>query len=246
MKRSILLVLFSLLILTIFINSCTQDINTVNSTISNCAKNLSNCLGSKDNNPVNTTNNTIVNTTINNLANASNTSTVVCPLDVKDCWGAGNVSRMPPTCEFASCAKFGVPPNTCNYTSDCKIVMSYCSCDAVPKTDPRDWINGTYCSKSDCMMNGIVVALPQCINNICVKSFNYNCQDSDGGQDYNTFGTAQLTANSIIVSTVKDTCINKYLLNEAYCENQTVGYINTTNYNCPFGCVNGACTNGTG
>ena len=246
----------------------------------------------------------------NNSTNTVNT-TNVCPNDKKNCWGAGNVSRIPPSCEFESCAKYGIPPNTCNYRPDCKIVMSMCSCEAVPIDDPRDWINGSYCPSSECVYKDKLIATAICENNVCVKVIDNNsvkgslyittspsaaniylntnykgtspllisdlslgeysleavlnsagrnmfkanvtnamqtnvyviltptCIDSDNGINYGVSGTAQVNYNSI-TNSAQDAC-NDLNVTEQYCEYPAAVWINSTDYSCPSGCLNGAC-----
>ncbi len=258
MSKYNLLILSSLLILVIFISGCAEDFNGEgNTSISKCVRNLSNCFGIKETPkipPINTTNNNpasnpVNNTTPNNVPiwNNNNTQniTVTCPKDVKNCWNVGNVLRVPPKCEFESCAKFGVPPNVCNYTSDCKLIMSVCSCEGVPNVDPRDWINGSYCKTNECMFNETLIARAVCENNVCKKYVkNYTiCEDNDNGINYNVSSETRIRFDEInfVPYKNKDFCINNLMLKEYYCEGSNVGWINSTQYSCPFGCFNGQC-----
>jgi hypothetical protein len=192
-------------------------------------------------NTSNTNNNVNTNNTVNtnNIPNINKT----CLKDVKSCWGVGNVSRIPPSCEFESCAKFGIPPNNCTYSPDCKIVMSSCSCEAVPIYDPRDWINGSYCASSECMYGEQLIARAVCDDNhVCVKIIQNvtTCVDSDNGINYNISGTVRVNYKSINIS-AQDICKDSTWLTEQYCDSLTARSINSTDYNCSFGCSNGAC-----
>lgn len=261
MDKYKILILLSLLVSVIFISSCVKDFNGENNTsIGNCARNLSNCFGGSKNAqniPPSNTNNNVptnnVNTSPNQIWNSNTTQNITasCPKDVKNCWGAGNVLRVPPTCEFESCAKFGIPPNTCNYDSDCKVIMSICSCEGVPTIDPRDWINGSYCKTNECMLKETLIAKAVCENNVCKKYIkNVSiCEDSDSGKDYNVTGVARIRFDEInfVPYIGPDICLNSMVLNESYCEGPSVGWLNNTLYTCPFGCLNGQCkSNSTG
>ncbi len=75
----------------------------------------------------------------------------------------------------------------------------------------------------------------QCINGACTQTppTEY-CTDTDGGIDYYVKGYINSTNG-----TYTDQCLtNTTTLTEYYCYNQTP---QTTNYNCPQQCINGAC-----
>ncbi len=69
------------------------------------------------------------------------------------------------------------------------------------------------------------------------------CTDSDGGRDYGikgeTFGQVNCGANRCGQSTVADKCENNVRLDEFYCGND--GYVYVDLYDCPKGCLDGAC-----
>jgi hypothetical protein len=266
MKRGNLLFLVSSLALIIFISSCDaeflhppwkRNLTTNNSLADLCTVDVKICDDGtllKRQKPncefpscpiinTNPSNNITPNT--NNTVNTNNTLSTnnTCPQDLKNCWDAGNVSRIPPSCEFESCAKYGAPPNTCRYDPDCKIVMSACSCEALPLNDSRDWINGSYCATSECMDGEKLIARAICDdNNVCVKIIQNvtTCFDSDNGMNYNISGIVRVNYKSINIS-AQDICKDSSWLTEQYCDSLIARSINSTDYNCSSGCLNGAC-----
>jgi len=56
----------------------------------------------------------------------------------------------------------------CEKDSDCKLIYSGCTCEAVPVTDPRESLddNGKICIWNDCLGRDAYAA---CENNVCVK-----------------------------------------------------------------------------
>ena len=85
------------------------------------------------------------------------------------------------------------------------------------------------------VVNGTYVCPINCSNGACVTSINStNCTDSDGGLNLNLQGAINSSSGNIS----SDYCINDSVVLEYYCMN---GMVNGMQYDCPYGCSNGAC-----
>ena len=85
-----------------------------------------------------------------------------------------------------------------------------------------------------------------CADGVCKKpegndnSTGVVCSDSDAGKDYETYGKVTHGVGDLIV---EDTCESENNLRENYCQN---GYFTSESYECPLGCLNGACLSKSG
>ncbi|GEM_PF-1255438 len=82
-----------------------------------------------------------------------------------------------------------------------------------------------------CSSNG------QCVQN----STQQNCTDTDGGINYYVKGNAGIEGST----TIMDLCLNYSTLAEAFCNNGGSPIVKSVNYNCQYGCSNGACLSET-
>ncbi len=73
------------------------------------------------------------------------------------------------------------------------------------------------------------VSLFQWLTNV----FGSSCSDSDGGINYDVFGTVTASRKSY-----PDSCLSNTALKEGYCSKNKYA---AQNYNCPYGCLNGVC-----
>lgn len=84
------------------------------------------------------------------------------------------------------------------------------------------------------------VAIPSKVNlpsgeNLGGYAATAKCTDSDGGKNYYTYGYVVYNRRDYY-----DACISSTVLSEKYCTNKNA--LGTVNFNCPYGCSNGACT----
>ena len=85
-----------------------------------------------------------------------------------------------------------------------------------------------------------------CVDGVCATETNTGpttfCNDTDGGLNYNIFGTIEGEFNgSGTQYASSDYCSNNVLLHENACINNTLPFEQM--YNCTYGCSNGACLN---
>jgi len=85
-----------------------------------------------------------------------------------------------------------------------------------------------------------------CVDGVCKQAVGNDestgvvCNDSDGGKDYETYGKVTHGDGAV---TDYDQCESEITLKENYCQN---GYYASETYECPQGCLNGACVAKTG
>ena len=85
-----------------------------------------------------------------------------------------------------------------------------------------------------------------CVDGVCKKaegndeSTGIVCVDSDGGKDYETYGKVIHGSGE---TAEYDTCESETVLKEYFCGK---GYFASETYECPSGCLNGACASNIG
>ncbi|MDO8740274.1 MAG: hypothetical protein Q7J54_01725 [Candidatus Woesearchaeota archaeon] len=70
------------------------------------------------------------------------------------------------------------------------------------------------------------------------KKIPRSCKDSDGGLNYYTAGSVQVTASKIAIYLDSCSSTDKYALKEYYCKGANAVSVK---YKCPNGCLNSAC-----
>jgi len=106
----------------------------------------------------------------------------------------------------------------------------------------KEWV----CTVSGAVTYKLIECEAGCIDGVCKKAGGNDnltgvvCVDSDAGRDYETFGEVIHGSGDLID---EDTCQSENILRENYCEN---GYFKSETFECPSGCLNGACLSKTG
>ena len=106
----------------------------------------------------------------------------------------------------------------------------------------KEWV----CTVSGEVTYKLIECEVGCVDGVCKKESGNDtltgvvCVDSDGGRDYETFGEVIHGSGDLID---EDTCQSENILRENYCEN---GYLKSETFECPAGCLNGACLSKTG
>ncbi|MFH1256023.1 MAG: hypothetical protein V1494_01890 [Candidatus Diapherotrites archaeon] len=98
-----------------------------------------------------------------------------------------------------------------------------------------------FCNASGFADQQINLCPNDCSDGACVNYSTVPCTDSDGGRDYNVFGSSSGKIRGDGTVSSYDQC-NGNTLAEWYCDAQ--GFIVQDNYNCPFGCSSGTCKSG--
>jgi hypothetical protein len=122
-------------------------------------------------------------------------------------------------------------------SSDCCAVNGYNS-DCVSSSF---FLSERYCDSAGNLNTEIINCSTVLTNGYCKDGVCANekyCYDSDEGSNYYVKGYVD---SSMAPGKTWDTCINNTLLLEYQCNPTMEGYDLGTNYNCPYGCEDGAC-----
>jgi hypothetical protein len=119
--------------------------------------------------------------------------------------------------------------------SSATIFKDFCINEAILKEFYCEGNDGPYNVTRDCGMEGKI-----CLNGACVKKEELSCKDSDGGKNYHEKGTINFGGQIVF----EDYCFNDVFntnteLKEGVCYED--GSWGELYYQCPNGCVNGAC-----
>ena len=151
-------------------------------------------------------------------------SSIACPEDAKVCDDGSTVGRVPPNCEFAPC------PSSDNSITGMPILEESSDNTVEPKEAEPVLISTHVCRE------GYKTSAYWCPDNrICCMPIEKKCYDSDGGKNYYQKGVCEDSSGQRL----SDHCNNDGTLTEKYCTDS--GTISATTYECPHGCVDGAC-----
>jgi len=106
----------------------------------------------------------------------------------------------------------------------------------------KEWV----CTAAGNITYKLVECEDGCVDGVCKKaegndeSTGIVCIDSDGGKSYEIYGKVTHGSDE---TEVYDVCESETALKEYFCEN---GYFASETYECPSGCLNGACVSAMG
>ena len=153
-------------------------------------------------------------------------------LDMKESSNSGGTDPLSPTCTETDGG----------YNIDLKGTLTYGTTTIVESCSDSKTVVEVYCTSAgyerelyDCSpgvcQNGMCVQLPA----TTTPATTTPCTDTDGGVRFFTKGHLSWPVQGYEVD---DICNDANYLTEYYCDN---GMYKSTNYNCPSGCLNGAC-----